>query len=263
MYRGFIVLLCAFPCLLSGCLFGQRAVLPVDNSVVRDQLVIYTDFDLPRRHRLINELVALRSRLAATLQLPTSDEPIHVYLFDSSKQYQKFMDRHYSDFASRRAFFVRTDTNLTVYAHWGDRVAEDLQHEVAHGYLHSVVPHLPLWLDEGLAEYFEVPKGLRGVNPPHVKLLMEKYTKDKWTPDLKRLERLTDAIEMDQMDYAESWLWVHMLLESTPDRLEIIRTNLKTMRDNGTAPPLSKLVEQMEPSPERSLFQHLKSLVED
>jgi len=263
MYRSFQLTLCVITCAMSGCLFGQRPGLPVDNSVVRDQLVIYTDFDLPRRHRLINEMVALRSLLASKLQLPTSDEPIHVYLFDSSKQYRKFMGKHYSDFADRRAFFVKTDTTLTVYAHWNDRVAEDLQHEVAHGYLHSIIPNLPLWLDEGLAEYFEVPRGLRGVNAPHVKLLMEQYTKDRWTPDLERLEQLTVAIEMDQMDYAESWLWVHILLESTPERLEVIRKNLKAMRDNGSAEPLSKLVAEIEPSPQRSLFQHLKAVAED
>jgi hypothetical protein len=70
---------------------------------------------------------------------------------------------HHPNLPRRRAFFVETDTRLSVYAYWGDRVAEDLRHEVVHGYLHAVVPHLPLWLDEGLAEYFEVPRGLSGL----------------------------------------------------------------------------------------------------
>ena len=74
-----------------------------------------------------------------------------------------FRDR-YPDFPKRRAFFVETDTQLAVYAQWGDRVAEDLRHEVAHGYLHAIVPSIPLWLDEGLAEYFEVPRGQNGLN---------------------------------------------------------------------------------------------------
>ncbi len=43
-------------------------------------------------------------------------------------------------FPARRAFFVETDTRLAVYAYWGDRIAEDLRHEVAHGYLHACVP---------------------------------------------------------------------------------------------------------------------------
>ena len=58
-----------------------------------------------------------------------------------------------SGVSHRRAFFVETDTQLSVYAQWGDRVAEDLRHEVTHGYLHAVVPNVPLWIDEGLAEF--------------------------------------------------------------------------------------------------------------
>ncbi|GIT30210.1 MAG: hypothetical protein Ct9H300mP1_22560 [Planctomycetaceae bacterium] len=33
---------------------------------------------------------------------------------------------------------------------------EDLRHEFTHGVLHSSLKRVPLWLDEGLAEYFEV-----------------------------------------------------------------------------------------------------------
>src|SRR6185295_16292773 len=101
-----------------------------------------------------------------------SDEPIHVYLFESGPVFTEFMHAHYPSFPQRRAFFVETDTRLTVYAQWGDRVAEDLRHEVSHGYLQSIIRNLPLWLDEGLAEYFEVPRGTQGFNRPHVDELL-------------------------------------------------------------------------------------------
>ena len=41
---------------------------------------------------------------------------------------------------------------------------------MAHGYLHSAFPSIPLWLDEGLAEYFETPRGDAGLNGRHVAL---------------------------------------------------------------------------------------------
>ena len=126
----------------------------------------------------------------------------------------QFLLRHFPSVPSRRAFFLETDTRLAVYAHWSDRVAEDLRHEVAHGYLHAVVPGLPLWLDEGLAEYFEVPRGTNGLNRPHVDLLSDMMQHDGWRPNLERLEQLTDAAEMDQRDYAEAWAWVYFLLHS-------------------------------------------------
>ncbi len=253
-----------FLAILPGCLFRSRGpALPASNSVTRDQLVIFSDFDLPRRHRLINELVALRGDLAAKLRSPMSDEPIHIYLFESSNEYIEFTQTHYPEFADRRAFFVKTDTTLAVHAFWGERVAEDLRHEVAHGYLHSVVPNLPLWLDEGLAEYFEVPRGMRGVNRQHAELLMMKYDKDQWTPDLQRMEELTDATEMTQMEYAESWLWAHLLLESTVERHELLQQYVEKLKATGGGPPISQSLTQLETSTERTLIQHLKSMVKE
>ena len=108
-----------------------------------------------------------------------------MYLFPTAERFESFMHVRYPDLPLRRAFFVESDTRLMVYAYWGDRVAEDLRHEVAHGYLHGVVPRLPLWLDEGLAEYFEVPPGMAGLNRPHVELLADAATHD-WRPNLPR-----------------------------------------------------------------------------
>ena len=146
-----------------GChVLHSAGTLPERNTVVMQQLVLYTDFRLPRQHRLLEELVALRADVSTRLNLPTSDEPIHVFLFETPEEFRGFMGRNYPTLPSRRAFFVETDTRLAVYAFWGDRIAEDLRHEVSHGYMHAVVANLPLWLDEGLAEYFEVSRGTRG-----------------------------------------------------------------------------------------------------
>ena len=145
--------------LVSGCVtFDPNAgipPLPDRHDVFLDQLVVHSNFELPGQHRLLQELNAQRTDLSSKLALPISDEPVHVYLFADAERFGQFMQRRYPNFPQRRAFFVETDTKLAVYAHWGDRVAEDLRHEVAHGYLHAVVQNLPLWLDEGLAEYFE------------------------------------------------------------------------------------------------------------
>ena len=92
---------------------------------------------------MFEELTAQRPDLCHRLALPCSDEPIHVYLFETAERFPGFIKLHHPEFPDRRAFFVETDARLLVYAQWGDRVAEDLRHEVAHGYLHSVVPNVP------------------------------------------------------------------------------------------------------------------------
>ena len=120
--------------------------LPDRFTVVRDQLVIHCDFQVPARHRLLDELSARREDLRRELAYASSDEPIHVYLFEDADRFHEFVREERPDFPNRRAFFVETDTRLEVYAHWGGYVGEDLRHEVTHAYLHSVLPSIPLWL---------------------------------------------------------------------------------------------------------------------
>lgn len=234
--------------------------MPGRNAIVREQLVVLSDFELPHQHRLLEELVAQRYDLAVKLGLPTSDEPIHVYLFDDPKRYLAFTRARFPEVSPRRAFFVESDTRLAVYAQWGDRVAEDLRHEVAHGYLHAVVPNIPLWLDEGLAEYFEVPRGHNGLNRPHVDELLKATADGVWRPDMARLEQLRSINDMRQIDYAEAWAWVHLLLETTPDRGAILRTQLQTLRRTGSAPALWTQVTPHVHQPELELLRHLQGL---
>jgi hypothetical protein len=245
----------------AGCRTLERApALPEESSLVRDQLVIYSDFGLPKQHRLLDELALQRHDLSQRLQLPVTEEPIHVYLFSSPASFQDFMHRHHPEFPQRRAFFIETDTRLAVYAHWGDRVAEDLRHEVAHGYLHAAVPHLPLWLDEGLAEYFEVPRGHRGLNRPHVDMLLDEIARRAWRPNLRRLESLAAASDMSQLDYAESWAWIYFFLETDAARRALLQEYLQTLRKEGAAPPLSSALNRIAPDPDSALLEFVNSL---
>jgi hypothetical protein len=242
-----------------GCASVRRphSPLPVRHTIVRDQLVLHSDIPLPAHHRLFDDLVAQRSDVATILALPTSDEPIQVYLFESAERFSGFTQLSYPGLATRRAFFVETDTRLAVYAFWGDRVAEDLRHEVAHGYLHAVVRNIPLWLDEGLAEYFEVPRGTGGLNPPHINDLAVRLAAGGWRPNLPRLESLVAVGDMNQLDYAESWAWVHMLLETTPERRELLRAYLRQLRQTGAAEPLSLRIRGVMADPDRELAEHV------
>lgn len=259
--RACWVTVCWLALLSAGCTTTRVVSLPTQDTLVRDQLVIYSDFHLPRHHRLVEELVARRQDVANRLRLPVSDEPIHVYLFESADRYQQFMQSRYPDFPNRRAFFVETDTRLTVFAYWGDRVAEDLRHELTHGYLHTMVPHLPLWVDEGLAEFFEVPRGRNGLNQPHIDLLLAENQHATWHPDMTKLERIESAGTMTQSDYAESWAWMHFMLETTPARRNLLQNHLARLRMAGTASPLSSELRRIEPQANQRLVEHLHQLV--
>lgn len=226
------------------------------------QLVLHADFVLPPEHRMLTELVAERELICEQLKIPPSKEPIHVHLFADESSYRQHVSRKFPGFPERRAIFVETDVELSVYAHWGASVAEDLRHEVAHGYLHASTPNIPLWLDEGLAEYFEVGRGRRGFNRMHVDYLNGQLAIGNWRPNLPRLEQLTAAADMKQLEYAESWLWVHFLLNSQDGKAGVLTDYLAALRIGEPIAPLSERVNGAVEQPATALIEHLKSLSE-
>jgi hypothetical protein len=232
------------------------------HPITRGQLVLHADFMLPPDHRLLSELVAERELVKQRLAIEPGSEPIHVHLFADEASYRQHVAREYPDFPERRAIFVETDVELHVYAHWGDAVADDLRHEVAHGYLHAAASNLPLWLDEGLAEYFEVGRTPHALNRPHVELLAGQLALGAWKPNLARLEQLASSADMTQMDYAESWLWVHLLLESSEEASGPLLELLAELSARQPAAPLSRRLHGQFADPDAALVAHLRQLRE-
>ncbi|MGD9633753.1 MAG: DUF1570 domain-containing protein [Pirellulales bacterium] len=243
MRRGHLMLLLAVLAVTASCRglpFGNRLQkLPLEPATAQHQLRFDCDFKLPPDSGLVDQLQAERDVIYTTLALPPSDEPIYVHLFRNEEDYQEHLQHKFPMVPNRRAFFVEVDSSLHVYAHSSDRWAEDLRHEVAHGYLHASVPAIPLWIDEGLAEYFEVPSTQQGLNHPHLMLLADLIEHNGWKPDLKQLESLNSAGEMQQVHYAEAWAWVYFLLNTTPERRELLTNYLVELREKGRAAPLS------------------------
>ena len=253
----------AMVCLIcASCSIHQAPpVLPEQHLLEAGQLEIHSDFELPKSHRLVTELMAQRRDLANLLGVEPSDEPIHVFLFEQDDDYRQYMTNQHPDFPARRALFVKTDTQLKVYASWHPQVAEDLRHEVTHGYLHSAVNDIPLWLDEGLAEFFEPGRKSRGKHGPHMHLLKTRLKQGKWTPDLHRLEAIEDAEALTRLDYAESWLWVHFLLFNPAVRDQhIVQANLIQLRKQGSTFGIADVVDGKFESVESAVIEHLKSL---
>ncbi len=259
-----IILILLLLTTFSGCrLFDRRSELPDSHELVREQMVFHTNFFLPTQHRIVDDLVALRYDVARTLELPLSDEPIQIFLFENERKFRRYIDQNYPGFPNRRAFFIKTDTQLSVIAFWGDRIAEDIRHEATHGYVHSSVPNVPLWLDEGIAEYFEVSRSEQGINTTHVRILASALRNEDWKPDLDRLESLAQDVDLTSLQYAESWLWVHFLLNCDAHTRSLICQTLRQLRETGQAPPIAAGIQEWLPDANHLLIMHLKKLADE
>jgi hypothetical protein len=111
-----------------------------------------------------------------------------------------------------------------------------------------------------LAESFEVPRSYAGLNQPHVDLLSDSIERDNWKPDLKRLESLTESAQMGQREYAESWSWVYFLLNSPPERREILTGYLADLHTKGSATPISVRLAAAQAEAEGPLVKYIATL---
>jgi hypothetical protein len=210
-------------------------------------------------------LADLRDQVHKELQLPTANTLIQVHLFDDRQRYESFMRMRYPDLPKRRAFFVAQprsvggSEDLLVYTFWGERIRQDLRHELTHALLHSVLKDVPLWLDEGLAEYFEVPPDAHGINGHHLEQI-QLTGGAPFKPDLARLEELSQVQQMTPAEYREAWAWVHLMLRDRPEAKVVLTQYLQQLRVNPNPGPLQPRLASVYPNGEEALSQHLAKL---
>lgn len=240
----------------------QVPTAPTKYQLRVSQYVFCSDFELKRDQPIFLELAGLRDQVYARLQLPGSNTVVTVYLFEDRERYERFMRARYPDLPKRRAFFVAQPRgaggaeDLLVYTYWGDRVQQDLRHELTHALLHSVLKDVPLWLDEGIAEYFELPPDRHGINSAHLDQLC-RGASGPARPDLARLEQLSQVQQMAPAEYRESWAWVHLMLDSQPEAKSVLVSYLQQLRTTATPGPLRPRLAAIYPVPEDALAKHL------
>src|SRR5262245_60111414 len=205
------------------------------------QFVFYSDTPLKQNAPLFAELSRLRDQVFHDLQLPPSNTVIQVYLFDDQDKYERYMRYRYPELPKRRAFFVAHPgmpggpRELLVFTYWGDHLRQDLRHELTHALLNSVLREVPLWLDEGFAEFFEQPPERNGLNPMHLDALR----REPRGVDLAALERGDQVQQMGRPQYQEAWAWTHLMLRGTPQARAALLGYLQQLREPNPAGPLS------------------------
>jgi hypothetical protein len=227
-----------------------------------NQFVFHTDVDLKKDQTLLSDLDKLADQLVTELCLPSSSTPIQVYVFENAERFRSYMNWLDPTLPDRRAFFIEPQAGasdgLIVYTYWSDRTREDLRHELTHALLHSVLKVVPLWLDEGLAEYFELPPERNGTNFTYLNLLRSKT--ENFTPNLARLEGLTQIQEMTPAEYRESWAWVHLMLRTNPQTRKVLLEYLHSMRNTAEPGLLAPRLRTILPAPEEALVKHLAEI---
>ena len=256
------VRICVLLLLISGCRVTQPPLgLPAKYTLENEHLVVQSDVKLTRNHELLKNLDRLREEILSTLDLPVQKQPVVVYLFGDENRYAQYLQTRYPRLPPRRAYFVGTSKELAVYTFWGERIQEDMRHEFTHGVLHATLKDVPLWLDEGLAEYFEVANQPVGMNREYAMNLAAGIASG-WKPDLDRLESLETVDQMQKADYQESWAWVHFMLQHSDDTREVLIGYLRELRTTSQPGPLSMRLRAAIPVADKRFLNHTAGLTD-
>jgi len=258
MCREMIKICCVVVTLVTGALVDHASAASqwIDQRSA-GSFVCLSEFPLAGYEVLFKELTMLQDDLIAMLKVPAARETVEIYLFKSEASYRAYLRERYPDVPYRKAMFIKGKGPGRVFTHLSKDLATNLRHEGTHALLHAALPMVPLWLDEGLAEYFEVPVGQRTVGNPHL-------GKEVWSSRLgipvrlAALEEKRDIADMTATDYRHAWAWVHFMLHSSPEAHEELIAYFADIQASTPPGQLSQRLEKRIPGAEKKLAQHFR-----
>jgi len=217
---------------------------------------VHADFPLDTIGDLLTELQELPGQLRAALQISAPRETIHVHLFAKKATYDRYIKKYFPTVSYRRALFIKAGGPGMVFAFRSDQLAVDLRHECTHALLHAVLPVVPIWLDEGLAEYFEVPAKDRPSGHPHLGASRLR-ARLGFAPQLTKLERLQGLDDMGKQEYRDSWAWIHFLLHGPPEALRELRGYVRDLERRQVSVTMSEKLQSRYGDLDRAIRGHL------
>ncbi|HET9299765.1 MAG TPA: tetratricopeptide repeat protein, partial [Candidatus Polarisedimenticolaceae bacterium] len=216
MKTKILALVLAFACLGAARLPSERDTWQRATS---PHFTFYTNANETRVRELASNLERLVELLASRKGAKASPVPTAIYVFRDDKTFQPYKRNPDGSVKSLDGFFVKDDLSNYVALDASTPTPRIVLHEYLHQFNAYNFPPLPVWLNEGLAEFFSTfstsAKGAQVGRPVQEHVLW--LRQNKLIP-LPRLFAVThDDPEYNEQSkqgvfYAESWALVHLLL---------------------------------------------------
>lgn len=246
--------------------FGDRPPEQVDSQIITpttspatqelEITVLHQDFTLPGDLH-DSTLQAIRSiyrryRNDFGLDLHGTAE-VNLYLFDKQSDFREWMvERIGSSNPHYAGVFIPASNEVAVWR-WGDdqNVAQTILHESSHVLLYQLSPASPVWLHEGLAQYFQTmevqPDGRLKVSTlPDAQARIRQWMDEGRLITLRQYLSLDDAQwrrmahELDAIPYTVAWATTAFLM-SKPVGRSTLRKLLQELEKTDSRPTLRRI----------------------
>lgn len=196
------------------------------------QFEIFTDAGEQEAHELARTVDQMMTAIGHTTDFRLeSPRPVRVFAFRTSESFRPFRDALVGPGTDKTGVFATTNfTNYILLDGSMKRFRQMMQHELTHLFIRNSFDTVPLWVNEGLAEFYET-LGVQGErlvigspDPPTVQLLR----RERFIPIRDILELTGSAEEFRSghrasMIYAQSWAMIHYLLVARTDGQDQLR----------------------------------------
>ena len=219
---------------------------------------VHSQFSLKAHAGLFADLAQIQQDLKRCLAIGEPREPIQMYLFSDKASYRRYVGARFPKAPNRPALFIKSGGVSMVFAYRSKQFEIDVRHETTHALLHADLPMVPLWLDEGLAEYFEVaPKDrARGNSYMGTMRLMAQLGV---APKISALEKKSSVSEMGGSHYRYCWAWVHFMLHGPGEAHRELVRYLDDIRAKTPPGQLSERLSRRIPQLNKQFVKHFRT----
>lgn len=248
------------------------------NSVVLGSVVCEADFSFDQCEDFQSDLIELQEDLSGYLGVPVPNEKIVLCLFTDWDSYRHFLEIKFPKAPrDRPALYIKDNGPGILMVIHDKQMLLNIRHEMTHAILNASLKNVPIWIDEGLAKYFETPRGKRGFENPFLSTIRRGTS--FWfqqAPSLPRLENLQFINEMGVREYRESWAWVHFMIHYSEKTQKILGYYLQTLRPENQqglnkkqletirkSAPLTQLLDSYVPNYKHQYLEHFRNWKEE
>ena len=214
--------------------------------------------------KILAELKKLPLRLSEAYGSPAIVRAVNVLIFADRQQYFSHLEKTLPTAPRRNSLFIVRSGRPTILAVQGETLLQDLTHEAVHSLNHLTFRNtsMPLWMDEGLAEWAE--DSVEQQSRLHGKTLRQLLGGQRiLLPEpisLAALERIKSTTRADAVDYAASWAWCRFLLSGKEGCRGVWNRYLQDIRGGQQAGRLSHRLALSVPDYEQRFLRFLTSI---
>lgn len=179
---------------------------------------------------------------------------VNLYLLADKPQFDRWLSARRPGTPSRpyAGVFLPGENEVAVWAYGPEEeIVQTILHESSHVIMHQMAPRAPVWIHEGMAQYFStiqaLPDGRLEIPPlPHAKARIQTWRDEKRLISLRDYLGISEsewrqlAHQQNAIPYTLAWALVYFMM-SEPVGQQTLRRILHDLEKSGTWPTIDSL----------------------